>query len=189
MSCTWRRRICFVSPTRSSSTLCFRTQDVSINLLSNAMAMSFPSKGVPAGSFPNLKSHLAKRPPWSAPDQLYWRREAWLFCVLIVDWKGSGGCHRPCWNFSCHQWSRPPHRPGGRTSSKYSQPENEKYLDFRPIFWCRALSYRHFVAGMIYEAQLHLFLHLFIVNLDTDRLLAVLLIWPPGVKVLLPLPF
>ena len=42
------------------------------------------------------------------------------------------------------------------------------------------VSYRHFVAGMIYEAQLHLF----IVNLNTDRLLAILLIYPPRKKVL-----
>ena len=43
-SWAWRRRICFAIPTRSSSTLCFNTQEVSINLQSNAMAISFPSE-------------------------------------------------------------------------------------------------------------------------------------------------
>ena len=82
----------------------------------------------------SVLSYLVARPAWSAPDQLYWRREVWLFCGRIVDWKGSGGCHRPCWNFSCHLSSRQSHRPVGRTSSEYSQPEGEKYSYLRAMF-------------------------------------------------------
>ena len=51
---------------------------------------------------------------------------------------------------------------------------NKEIFLFETIIKFSGVSYRHFVAGMIYEAELHLFM----VNFDTDWLLSVLLIWP-----------